>query len=193
MSVTEMIALAAAALLAENLLLVRFLGAGTLLRQFGTLRSSMVTGLTVTGVMVLSAPLVWLTETFFLRPLELGYLRLVVFLLILALLEQLLRVISGRIPRLNGWLGELLPLCVLNSAVLGGALLTAQERFGFAQSLAAALFGGLGFMVAALLLASIRGRLAFSKCPRAFEGIPIALVTAGLLAMAFLGFSGLRL
>lgn len=191
MSFAEVIALASAALLAENVLLVRFLGAGALARQYGGFRRSLASGLTLTVFLLLAVPLAWLVDTFLLRPWSLEYLRLVAFLLIIALLERILNLIVGKLAPLQALVGELLPLAAVNSAVLGGALSIAQKGLGLPVAELSALFGGLGFTLAALLLASIRGRLAFSDCPKAFRGIPIALVSIGLLAMAFLGFGGL--
>ena len=189
---TELIALALAALLAENLLLARFLGAESLLRQYGGFRRSVTAGLTVTAVMVLSAPLTWAADFLLLRTFGLEYLRVLVFLLLIVLIARILQVLLSLLPRLEAQVGELIPLAAVNSAVLGGVLTAARSGLDLGETMLAALFGGLGFTLAAVLLSSIRGRLAFSKCPRAFEGTPIALVTAGLLAMAFLGFSGLR-
>ena len=96
-------------------------------------------------------------------------------------------------PPLHKALGVYLPLITTNCAVLGVVLLNTQNNYDFITSLVYGVTGGLGFLLAIFLFASVRERLEFSKCPKAFEGFPIALVTAGLLALAFMGFSGLSL
>jgi len=188
----ELLAMAVAALLSENLLLTRSLGAGSVLRELGGVRRALAMGGTVTLLMVLCAPLLWAVDSLLLRTLGLEYLRLLAFLAVIVLVEEALRAVTGLIPPLKAPMGELLPLAAAGSAVLGGGLLAAQDGLALVPTVLFALLSGAGFTLAALLLAGIRGRLAFSECPKAFRGAPLALVTAGLLAMAFIGFVGIH-
>lgn len=193
MSLSEIIALAVAILLSGNLLLTEFLGAGSAVRKLRGVRSALAMGGSATLIMLLSTPLTWMVDTLLLRTYGLEYLRLLVFLLLIVLVEELLRAILGFFARLKAMANEYLPLAAVNSLVLGGALLWAEEGSAFGEAMLAALLGGAAFTLAAVLLASVQGRLTFSNCPKAFRGAPIALVTAGLLAMAFLGFAGVRI
>ena len=193
MSIFEIIALALAAALTENLLLGRVLGAGALARQKGSLSQCAIAGITVTVIMAVAAPVCWCADFFLLRPLGLEYLRLVVFIALCAVLELVLSALASRIPRLGEKVNAHIKVSAVNAAVLGVILLAAQENLRLEECWVQAVFSGAGYALAAVLLMSVRGRLAFSKWPRAFEGVPIALVTVGLLAMAFLGFTGLQI
>lgn len=192
MNYTVILSLVAAAFLSQNGLLTGFLGSGTAVRQLKGVRSALALGGSATLVMVLSTPLTWMVDGLLLRTYGLEYLRLLAFVLLIVLVEELLRALLGLLPGLRGAVNELLPLAAVNSAVLGGALLWAEARSTFGEAVLSAVLLGAAYTVTAVLLASVQGRLIFSDCPRAFKGAPIALVTAGLLAMAFMGFAGLR-
>ncbi len=193
MSMTETFALAVAILLSGNLLLTEFLGAGSAVRKLRGVRSALAMGGSATLLMLLSTPLTWMVDTLLLRTYGLEYLRLLAFVLLIVLVEELLRALLSFSPHVHEMANELLPLAAVNSVVLGSALLWAEEGPAIGEAMLAALLGGVAFTLAAVLLASVQGRLTFSNCPKAFRGAPIALVTAGLLAMAFLGFAGVRI
>lgn len=193
MSVTQLFALALSAILAENFVLVKFLGICPFLGVSRKTDTAVGMGLAVTFVMGLSSMLTWAVNTFLLVPLGLQYMQTVAYILVIAALVQVVEMFLRKsMPALYTALGIYLPLITTNCAVLGVALLNTQKNFSFILSAAYGVLAGLGFTLAIVLFSSIRERLEFSNPPKAFEGFPIALVTAGLLAMAFMGFSGLK-
>lgn len=195
MSLAELLCLAVFAVFAENIVLAQLLGICPFLGASGKMRTALGTGLAVTLIMTVASLITWAVNAFVLFPLGLdGFLQTVAFILILAALAQLAELLLKKfLPSLHGALGLSLPLITVNCAVLGTALLNTRENHGALMSTLCGLLGGLGFTLAIVLFASVRERLEFSECPKAFRGIPLALVTAGLLAMAFMGFSGLNL
>ena len=195
MNLAELLSLAIFAIFAENFVLVQFLGVDSFLSLSKKMDTTLGIGLVVTIVMSIASLCTWAVNTYLLIPLGLdGFLQTVTFVLVIAALVQLTALLLKKaMPALYTTLGNYLPLVITNCAVLGVALLNAQEGYGALASTARGVFGGLGFTLAIVLFASVRERLEFAECPKAFEGFPIALVTAGLLAMAFLGFSGLNL
>ena len=195
MSLGQILSLAILTIFTENLVLVKFLGVDAFLRISKRPGAALGVGLTVTVVMGLASLCAWAVDTFILVPLGMeAYLRTVAFILVIAALVQLVRLLLKKVlPALYVALGSYLPLLTINCAVLGVILLNTQNGYGAPASALCGVFGGLGFTLAILLLASLRERLEFAECPGAFEGLPITLVTAGLLAMCFMGFSGLRL
>ena len=195
MNLVELLSLAILAIFSENVVLVQFLGIDSLLGSSKKMSTALGLGITVTLVMALISLCTWAVNTYLLIPLGLdGFLQTMVFVLIIAALVQLLGMfLKKAIPSLYTSLGSRLPLITTNCAVLGIALLNTQKGYGALMSTAYGVFGGLGFTLAVVLFTSLRERLEFAECPKAFAGFPIALVTAGLLAMAFMGFSGLNL
>ena len=124
----------------------------------------------------------------------LGFLQTIAYILVIAALVQFIEMfLKKSIPSLYSALGIYLPLITTNCAVLGVVLLNTQYSFGFLQSVVYGVFGGLGFMLAICLFASVREKLEFADYPESFEGFPICLVSAGLLALAFMGFSGMKI
>lgn len=195
MNLTELLSLAVFAIFVENLVLVHFLGVNPFLESSGRLGGALGMGAVTTFLMGLTGLCAWAVNTYLLIPFGLdGFLQPVAFLLIIAVLAQLTDLLLKKlIPALYAALGIRLPLLITNCALLGTALLHTREGYGALQSAACGVFGGLGFTLVLLLFAGVRERLQFAECPKAFEGVPIALVSAGLLAMAFMGFSGLSL
>lgn len=195
MNLAELLSLAIFAIFAENFVLVQLLGVDSFLSLSKKMDTTLGIGLVVTIVMGIASLCTWAVNTYLLIPFGLdGFLQTVTFVLIIAALVGLTALLLKKaMPALYTTLGNYLPLVITNCAVLGVALLNAQEGCGALASTARGVFGGLGFTLAIVLFASVRERLEFAECPKAFEGLPIALVTAGLLAMAFLGFSGLNL
>ena len=129
-----------------------------------------------------------------LMELELQYMQTVVFILVIASIVQVVEMfLKKSVPALYKALGIFLPLITTNCAVLGVALVNAQEGYGFLESVVNGAAGGLGFTLSIVLFASVRERVDKADCPESFRGFPIALISAGLLALAFMGFSGLKI
>ena len=143
--------------------------------------------------MALSSIVTWAVQYFILVPLELEYMRTVAFILVIATLVQFVEMFMKKaMPALYQALGIFLPLITTNCAVLGAAIVNIDKGYSFIGSVVYGVFAGVGFLLAIVIFASIRERLAVTmKCPKCFEGFPIALVSASLLAMSFMGFSGL--
>ena len=195
MNLAQLLSLAIFAIFAENFVLVQFLGICPFLGVSKKMDTALGMGMAVTFVMGLASLCTWAVNTYLLIPFGLdGFLQTVAFILVIAALVQFVEMfLKKAMPTLYTALGIYLPLITTNCAVLGVALLNTQEGYGALMSTAYGVFGGLGFTLAIVLFASVRERLEFAEYPKAFEGFPIALVTAGLLAMAFMGFSGLSL
>jgi electron transport complex protein RnfA len=149
-------------------------------------------GAAVTFVMALTSIVAWAIQTYILVPLHIEYMQTIVFILVIAALVQMVEIILKKVsPSLYQALGIFLPLITTNCAVLGVAILMIQKEFSLLQSVVYSAATAIGFALAMVLFAGIRERLEFEDVPEAMKGTPIALVTAALLAMAFLGFSGL--
>nr|WP_279285724.1 Rnf-Nqr domain containing protein [Colidextribacter sp. OB.20] len=183
-----------AALLSENLVLVTCMGIGTHLESFQKPREAIRTGSCLTVVMVLAVLLAWLINFFLLAPCGLTYFRLLIFsLLIPGLVALLRRFLAACIPELSRRMDENLSSISTNCAALGAALLVVQRSYGLGSALIFALCGGLGATMALASFASLQKEVDLNRCPMAFRGIPIQLITAGLMAMALLGYYGLYL
>ena len=194
MTLTGLVSIALGAILIENFILVKFLGICPFLGVSRKMDTALGMGLAVTFVMGLASAVTWVVNEYFLVSLSLGYMQTVVFILVIAALVQFVEMfLQKSMPALYSALGIYLPLITTNCAVLGVALLNTQLDYNFIESVIYGVTAGLGFLLAIVLFASIRERLEFSECPESFEGFPIALVTASLLSMAFMGFSGLKI
>jgi electron transport complex protein RnfA len=195
MSMSEILALSLAAILSENFILVKFLGICPFIGVSKKIDTALGMGLAVTFVMGLASAITYAVNTFLLVPFGLdGYMQTVAYILVIAALVQLVEMfLKKSVPALYTALGIYLPLITTNCAVLGVALLNTQNGYNFIGSVVYGITGGLGFLLAIVLFASVRERLEFSECPKSFEGFPIALVSAGLIALAFMGFSGLSI
>jgi electron transport complex protein RnfA len=179
------------AILLENFVLVRFLGVCPFLGVSKKTDTAWGMGLAVTFVMTVSAAAAWAVREFLLLPFDAAYMETLAFVLIIAVLVQIIEMFMQKaLPALHRALGIYLPLITTNCAVLGAILINAGSSGSFFESVFFAFCSGIGFAVALLLFSSVRARLEFSEHPEAFEGFPIALVTAGLLALAFTGFAG---
>jgi len=178
--------------LVNNVVLVRFLGLCPFMGVSNQLDSALGMGLATTFMLTLAAVAGWLLEQFLLGPLELGYLRILTFILVIAAVVQFTELVVRKLsPVLYQVLGIFLPLITTNCAVLGVALLNSQEQHSFVESLAYGFGSALGFTLVMVMFAGMRRRLALLQVPDAFAGTPIALVSAGLLSLAFMGFAGL--
>ena len=189
----ELLAITLGAVLANNFIFSQFLGICPFLGVSKKVDTAIGMGLAVTFVMGLASAVCFLVNNLILIPLDLGYMQTVAFILVIASLVQFIEMfLQKAMPSLYTALGVYLPLITTNCAVLGVVLLNVQSNYNFISSVVYGITGGIGFLVAIVLFASIRERLVFADYPKSFEGFPIALVTAGLMALAFMGFSGLK-
>ena len=192
--ISRLLAITLAAILANNFIFSQFLGICPFLGVSKKVDTAVGMGIAVTFVMGLASAITWAVNNFILVPLDLMYMQTVAFILVIASLVQFIEMfLQKSMPSLYTALGVYLPLITTNCAVLGVALLNIQESYNFIESVVYGITGGIGFLVAIVLFASIRERLVFAEYPKSFEGFPIALVTAGLMALAFMGFSGLKI
>ena len=189
----ELLAITLSAILANNFIFSQFLGICPFLGVSKKVDTAVGMGIAVTFVMGLASAITWAVQRFVLDPFGLGYMQTVAFILVIASLVQFIEMfLQKAMPALYTALGVYLPLITTNCAVLGVAILNINSNYNFIESVVYGITGGLGFLLAIVLFASIRERLVFADYPKAFEGFPIALVTAGLMALAFMGFSGLK-
>lgn len=178
--------------LVNNFVLVRFLGICPFLGISDELDTAMGMGMATTFVLVLSGAATWLVQTYILMPFGMPFLQTVAFILIIASLVQLVEMFLQKTsPGLYRALGIFLPLITTNCAVLGLAILVAQKEYTLIQTIVFALGTGVGFTLALAIMAGIREQLQFADIPKPLQGAGIALITAGLMSMAFMGFSGL--
>ena len=191
MSLTSLLAISLGAILTNNFIFSQFLGICPFLGVSKKTDTAIGMGLAVTFVMGLASAF-----TFFINKLlvalDLAYMQTVAFILVIAALVQFVEMFMKKaMPTLYTALGVYLPLITTNCAVLGVALLNVQNNYNFIESVVYGITGGLGFLLAIFLFAAVREGLEFAEVPKCFEGFPIALISAGLLALAFMGFSGM--
>lgn len=180
------------AILSENFILVKFYGICPFMGVSKKIDTALGMGMAVTFVMAVASLVAYLVNAFLLVPLGIEYLQTIAFILVIAVLVQIVEMaIKKMSPGLYQALGVYLPLITTNCAVLGVAILMIQKEFTLLQSVVYSVSTALGFALALVLFAGIRERLELEDVPESFRGTPIALVTAGILAMAFMGFSGL--
>ena len=195
MSFGEIVSLALGAILIENFIFSQFLGICPFMGVSKKVDTAVGMGVAVTFVMTVASIFCYIVNEFLLVPLNLEFMQTVAYILVIASLVQFVEMfLQKMIPSLYQALGIYLPLITTNCAVLGVALLNTQNGYNFIGSVVYGFTGGIGFLLAIVLFASVRERMDFtSECPKAFEGFPIALVAAVLIALAFMGFSGLSL
>ena len=181
------------AVFVNNVVLSQFLGICPFLGVSKKVSTATGMGAAVTFVLLLATMVTWLVQSYILVPLGLEFLQTIAFILVIATLVQMIEMIIKKIsPALYQALGVFLPLITTNCCVLGVAILVIQKEFTYAESLMYAVSIGIGFLLAMVIFAGIREQLAKTgSTPRAMKGTPIALITAGILAMASMGFSGL--
>ena len=185
-------ALIIGAILVNNVVLAQFLGICPFLGVSKDVKSSVGMSGAVLFVMLLATMVTWLIMTYVLVPLHLEYLQTIAYILVSAGLVQMVEIVLKKIaPSLYQALGVFLPLITTNCAVLGVAILVIQKNMDFLQSVIYSASIAIGFALALVLFAGIREQLELTGTPRGMKGVPIALVTAGILAMAFMGFNGL--
>ena len=182
------------AILTENFILVKFYGICPFMGVSKKIDTALGMGMAVTFVMALASAATWAVNEFLLVPLGLEYMQTVAFILVIASIVQIVEMfLKKSVPALYRALGIFLPLITTNCAVLGVALVNVQEGYDFLKCVLNGACGGLGFTLSIVLFASVRERVNKADCPESFKGYPIALISAGLLALAFMGFSGLQI
>lgn len=189
--IAELFAISLAAILVENFVLVQFMGICPFLGVSKKVETALGMGIAVTFVMAISNLLTFIVDKYVLKAYGFEYLQTIVFILIIAALVQFVEMfLQKSLPTLYASLGIYLPLITTNCAVLGVAITAAEDSESVITAVWQGAMAGVGFLLAILLLAGIRERLDDEKYPKALRGFPIALITAALLAIAFLGFSG---
>lgn len=188
---TEILLLMLAAILTENFIFIKFMGICPFLGVSDKTDKAVGMSFAVIFVMTVSSAVTWAIYNYILVPFNLEYARTVAFILVIAALVQLTEMFLKKfVPVLYQSLGIFLPLITTNCAVLGAAILNVQNGYGFVQAVASGLASALGFMLAVVLFSGVREQLKYANVPKAFKGMPIALIAAGLIAMVFSGFSG---
>jgi electron transport complex protein RnfA len=189
---TEYVLILVSTVLVNNFVLTKFLGLCPFMGVSRKLETATGMAMATTFVLTLSSVCSYLVNHYLLVPLELEYLRTISFILVIAAVVQFTEMIIHKTsPLLYQVLGIFLPLITTNCAVLGVALLNVQQDFGFLQSAVYGFGASVGFSMVLILFAAMRERITVADVPLAFRGPPIALITAGLMSMAFMGFSGL--
>lgn len=189
----KLLSISLGAILVNNFILVQFLGICPFMGVSKKMDTAIGMGFAVIFVMGLASALCYPVSRL-LKSLDLEYMETVAFILVIASLVQFVEMFMKKaMPTLYEALGVYLPLITTNCAVLGVVLLNVQNDYNFIESVVYGLTGGIGFLLAIVLFASIRERLTYSEPPKAFDGFPIALITAGLMALCFMGFSGLQI
>lgn len=188
----ELALIAFAAFLTENVILYRFMGICPFLGVSKKKSSAIGMSIAVTFVIVLSTVVTWFLYHYVLKPLDLIYLRIIVFILVIASLVQIVEMFIKKFtPGLYRSLGIYLPLITTNCAVLGVATLVINNNYNFIEMLIFSFFSGLGFLFVMFIFSSLRERIDESKVPEGFKGIPIALITAAALAVIFARLGGI--
>ena len=209
MQFNELLIIAVSAIFINNFVLARFLGICPYIGVSKNMDSALGMGMAVIFVMTLASSVTWIINAFMLKPTssnifylifspqeppDLVYLKTIAFILVIASLVQFVEmVVQKTSPALYKSLGIFLPLITTNCAILGVALLNLDNDYNFIESIVNGFAAGVGFTLALVLMAGIRERLEMAPIPKALQGIPIAFLMAGLMSIAFLGFSGLKL
>ena len=193
MSITSLLSIAIGAILVNNFILSQFLGICPFMGVSRKMDTALGMGAAVTFVMGVASAVIYAVNLLLVK-LGLGYMQTVAYILVIAALVQFIEMfLQKAMPALYSALGIYLPLITTNCAVLGVALQNTQNGYNFIESVVYGVTGGLGFTLAIFLFASVRERLDSSgDCPKCFEGFPLALMAAGLIALAFMGFQGLK-
>ena len=192
MSITGLLSIFLAAILTNNYILSKFLGICPFLGVSKKLDTAVSMSAAVIVVMVVATAVTWPIQTLLLDPLGLGYLQTIVFILIIAALVQFIETFMKKnMPPLYQALGVYLPLITTNCAVLGVTTLNISSGYNYIESLINSFGSGVGFLVAMVLFAGVRGRLETADIPKSLQGLPITLVSESIVACSFLGFGGL--
>ena len=193
--IMKLVAISLTAIFVQNFVLVKFLGICPFIGVSKKVDTALGMGMAVTFVMTLASIMTYFCQKFILVPLHIEFMQTIAFIVIIASLVQFVEMfLQKSIPSLYSSLGIYLPLITTNCAVLGVTLLNMQQEpaYGLIECIINGFASGLGFLLAIVLFAGVRERLQFSNIPKAFQGFPIALISASLMALAFLGFSGMQ-
>lgn len=194
MDIAVILKIVIGSILVNNFVFSRFLGICPFMGVSKKIESSLGMGMAVTFVMTLASAVTWIVNNYLLEPFNLGYLQTIAFILIIASLVQFVEMfIQKTSPNLYKALGVFLPLITTNCAVLGVAIINITSKYSFIEATLSGFCGAIGFTIALILLAGIRERLEYSDIPVAFRGVAIVFISAGILALAFMGFSGMKI
>ena len=194
MDIRAILGILLSAVLTENFILVKFYGICPFMGVSKKIDTALGMGMAVTFVMALASAACFAVDRLLLVPLGLEYMQTVAFILVIASIVQVVEMfLKKSVPALYKALGVFLPLITTNCAVLGVVLVNVQKAYDFLPSVINGAAGGIGFTIAIVLFASLRERVDKADCPECFRGYPITLIAAGLLALAFTGFSGLKI
>lgn len=181
-----------ATIFVSNYVLGQFLGICPALGVTSKVETARGMGMAVIFVITLASIITWIIQYYILNPLNIGFLQTVVFILVIASLVQAVEAVMKKsMPALYGALGVFLPLITTNCVVLGVAIKAIDSSYNLVETIVYALAAAVGFTLAITILAYIRERIEFNSLPETFKGVPITLVTLGLMAIAFMGFAGL--
>lgn len=181
-----------AAILVENIVLSKFLGICPFLGVSKKIETAAGMSGAVAFVMTIATICTYLIQYYILEPLDIAYLQTITFILVIAALVQMVEIVLKKVsPSLYQALGVFLPLITTNCTILGVAMLVIQKNYTLLESVVFAISTAIGFGLALIIFAGLREQLSLAKLPKAMEGMPIALITAGILAMAFMGFTGI--
>lgn len=190
----KILAILLSSILVNNYVLSRFLGICPFLGVSKRVETAVGMGMAVTFVMALASLITWLVQYFILVPLQVEYMQTIAFILVIAALVQLVEmVLQKSSPALYQSLGVYLPLITTNCAVLGVAIINITEKYNLVETVVNGVGAALGFTIAIVLFAGIREKMAMSAIPKPFQGFPIALISASLMSIAFMGFQGLAI
>jgi len=188
----DYLVLAISCILINNILLAQYLGNCPFLGTSKKMETAVGMAMAVVFVLVLAGVITWLTETFFLKPFNMEFLRTVAFILVIASLVQFVEMfLKKSIPALYAGLGIFLPLITTNCAVMGVCLINIKEEYTFMQALVASFAYAVGFGLALILFAGVRERILLARVPKPLQDTSIGLVTAGMLSLAFFAFKGM--
>ena len=190
--IADLILILVSAIFVNNFVLARFLGLCPFFGVSKKTETALGMGMAVIFVITVSSAVTWLIEYFVLQPFDITYLRTIFFILVIASLVQLVEMVVRKTnPALYQSLGVFLPLITTNCAVIGAALLVIQKEYNFIEMLIFALGASGGFTLAIVIFSGIRERVALARVPKSFEGMAIAMITASVLSLAFMGFAAM--
>ncbi len=190
----SIIIIAINAILIENYILVKFLGICPFIGVSKKTDTAVGMGIAVIFTMTVASAITWIIQKLLIEPLNISYLQTIIFILVIAALVQLIEMfLQKSIPALYQSLGIYLPLITTNCAILGVAIMNVTKGYNFIESVVYGFASGVGFLIATVMLALLRERIAYADIPKPFRGVPIVLIAAGLICISFMGFQGFKL
>lgn len=190
----RILAILLSSILVNNYVLSRFLGCCPFMGVSKKVETALGMGMAVTFVMALASVITWLVQYYLLEPLGIAYMQTIAFILVIASLVQFVEMMLQKTsPALYQSLGVYLPLITTNCAVLGVAIINITEQYNLLETIVNGVGAAVGFTLAIVLFAGIRERMQYNNIPKPLQGFPVALISASLMSMAFMGFSGLAI